>query len=299
MDIKNKILFQKKHKPFVFSDLKFSMAESNENTTNPSITPPKKDCLFWSKILATQYLIRHPFWKSFSLPIIIGHISASSQVDYTQSNYVLIVYILIAFHFLSGVFVSDRKFRHALGFLPHIIGLGCTAYLFYSNILQQLTPWLKIRIIIHSLGTMGTFCFIASLHTTSISFRSILRRLSSYLNVFYFILNAFVFWWSNDETKLFNHFFWIILIRIHAIIYFLVSGGFCLDIFIIESCQFSIYLICTNILLDLCIIYNQTQLNTNFWLLIDYIIDDIAILCGCFYLYQFNLHQKIKSEKKD
>lgn len=65
--------------------------------------------------------------------------------SYTQTNYVTIVYILIAFHFLSGVFVSDRKFRHALGFLPHILALGCTSYLFYSTILQQLTPWLKVR----------------------------------------------------------------------------------------------------------------------------------------------------------
>jgi hypothetical protein len=55
------------------------MSESNENAT-PS-PPPKKDCLFWSKIVATQYLIRHPFWKSFSLPIIIGQVSANSQIE--------------------------------------------------------------------------------------------------------------------------------------------------------------------------------------------------------------------------
>jgi hypothetical protein len=235
--------------------------------------------------------------------------------SYTQSNYVIIVYILIAFHFLSGIFVSDRKFRHALGFLPHIVGLGCTSYLLYSNILQQLTPWLKvrnrmkfvftkkhflkIRIIIHSIGTMSAFCFIASLHTKSISFRAILRRLSSYLNVFYFILNAYVLWWSNDETKLFDNFLWIFIIRIHAIICFLVSGGFCLDIFIIQSCQFGLYLICSNLLLDICILYSTAKSSLNFWLLIDYIIDDIAVLCGCFYLYQFNLHQKIKLKTKD
>jgi hypothetical protein len=147
---------------------------------------------------------------------------------------------------------------------------------------------------------MSTFCFIASLHTKSISFRKILRRLSSYLNVFYFILNAYVLWWSNDETKFFNkNFLWIILLRIHAIIYFLVSGGFCLDIFVIQSCQCALYLICSNIFLDLCILYNTIQSTTNFWLLIDYIIDDIAMLCGCFYLYQFNLYQKIKLEKND
>ncbi|CAF1344201.1 unnamed protein product [Adineta steineri] len=275
------------------------MEESNKqnNSSSPS---PKKDCLFWSKIIATQYLIRHPFWKSFSLPIIIGQISAAnSQVDYTGSNYVTIVYILIIFHFLSGIVVSDRKFRHALGFIPHIIALGCTAYLLYTNILQELTPWLKIRIIIHSLGTMSAFCFIASLHTLSIPFRTILRRLSTYLNVFYFILNAYVLWWSNDETKLFNNFIWTFFIRIHAIIFFLVSGGFCLDIFIIPSCQFALYLICINILLDSCILYNVVQSSVNFWLLIDYIVDDIGILCGYFYLYQFNLHQKIKLKKKD
>jgi len=141
---------------------------------------------------------------------------------------------------------------------------------------------------------MSTFCFIASLHTKSISFRSILRRLSSYLNVFYFILNAYVLWWSNDETKLYNHFLWIILLRIHGIIYFFVSGGFCLDIFLLQSCRLAIYLISSNIFLDICIFYNQIESKTNFWLLIDYIIDDIAMLCGCFYLYQFNLHQKIK-----
>jgi hypothetical protein len=141
---------------------------------------------------------------------------------------------------------------------------------------------------------MSAFCFIASLHTTSISFRAILRRLSLYLNVFYFILNAYVLWWSDDETKLFNNFLWRILLRTHAIIYFIVSGGFCLDIFLIQSCQFAIYLICSNIFLDLCIINNKIQSNITFWLLIDYIIDDIAVLFGCFYLYQFNLHQKIK-----
>jgi hypothetical protein len=236
--------------------------------------------------------------------------------SYTESHYLSIVYILIAFHFLSGVFVSDRKFRHALGFLPHIIGLGLTCCLFYSNILQQMAPWLKvrtdlsktismknvffkIRIIIHALGTISAFCFIASLHTTSISFRSILRRLSTYANVFYFVLNAYVLWWSNDETKLFNHFAWIILIRSHAIVCFIVSGGFCLDIFIIQSCKFALYLICWNIFLDTLILYNTIQSNIHFWVLTDYIIDDIAMLCGSFYLYQFNVHQKIKLKKKD
>jgi hypothetical protein len=145
---------------------------------------------------------------------------------------------------------------------------------------------------------MSNFCFIASLHTKSISFRLILRRLSSYLNVFYFILNAYILWWSNDETKLYNNFLWIIILRIHAIIYFFVSGGFCLDIFLIQSCQLAIYLISANIFLDACIFYNQRQSKTNFWLLIDYLIDDISMLCGCFYLYQFNLHQKIKLKEK-
>lgn len=147
---------------------------------------------------------------------------------------------------------------------------------------------------------MSTFCFIASLHTKSISLRKILRRLSSYLNVFYFILNAYVLWWSNDEAKLFNNnFFCRIILRIHAIMYFLVSGGFCLDIFLLQSCQFALYLISSNIFLDLCILYNRTYSSMNFWLLIDYIIDDIAMLCGCFYLYQFNLHENMKSKRKD
>jgi hypothetical protein len=57
------------------------MAESNDPASNSSISSPKKDCLFWSKILATQYLIRHPFWKSFSLPIIIGQISFNSKTE--------------------------------------------------------------------------------------------------------------------------------------------------------------------------------------------------------------------------
>ncbi|CAF1560829.1 unnamed protein product, partial [Adineta ricciae] len=252
------------------------MAESTPSS-NPS---PKKDSLFWGKIVATQYLIRHPFWKSFSLPIIIGQISANTQADYTTSNYLIIVYILIAFHFLSGVFVSDRKFRHALGFLPHIVALGCTSYLFYSNILQQLTPWLKIRIIIHSLGTISTFCFIASLHTSSLSFRAILRRLSSYSNVFYLVLNSYVLWWSTDETNLFDTSLWTFVIRTHAILCFLASGGFCLDIFIIQSCQLAIYLICSTLALDLCILYKASQSTANYWLLIDYIVDDIAIVCG-------------------
>lgn len=50
-----------------------------DSTDNPP--PPKKNLLFWSKIIATQYLIRHPFWKSFALPMIIGQVSANSQVE--------------------------------------------------------------------------------------------------------------------------------------------------------------------------------------------------------------------------
>lgn len=57
------------------------MAESNENVTTTTTISPKKDWLFWSKILATQYLIRHPFWKSFSLPIIIGQVSANTKKE--------------------------------------------------------------------------------------------------------------------------------------------------------------------------------------------------------------------------
>jgi hypothetical protein len=55
------------------------MAESSDSPTNPS--PPKKDSIFWSKIIATQYLIRHPFWKSFSLPLIIAQVSSNTQIE--------------------------------------------------------------------------------------------------------------------------------------------------------------------------------------------------------------------------
>lgn len=144
---------------------------------------------------------------------------------------------------------------------------------------------------------MGIFFFIASLHTKSISFRSSLRRVSSYFIVFHFVLNAYVLWWSNDETKLFDNVFWTIIIRVHAILYFLVSGGFCLDIFIVQTCRSASYLICSNIILDLCILYRTNQSSTNFWLLIDYIVDDVAMLFGCFYLYQFNLYQKAQLKK--
>ena len=89
MDNEKRIFFSQREKkrkislfvfPFVFRSI-FSplMADANANSTiNPS---PKKDLLFWSKIIATQYLIRHPFWKSFALPMIIGQISANSQVE--------------------------------------------------------------------------------------------------------------------------------------------------------------------------------------------------------------------------
>lgn len=68
-----------------------------------------------------------------------------SLFSYTGSKYLSIVYFLIGAHFLSGIAISDRRFRHALGFLPHIIGLCYTAFLFYSNILNQLIPWIKVR----------------------------------------------------------------------------------------------------------------------------------------------------------
>lgn len=146
---------------------------------------------------------------------------------------------------------------------------------------------------------MAAFCFISSLHTKSISFRSILRRLSSYLNVFYFILNAYVLWWSNDETKLFSSFLWTFLIRLHAILCFLASAGFCLDIFIVQSCQLAFYVIFSNIILDTCILNMTVQGSTYFWLLIDYLMDDVAMICGCFYLYQFHLYQKTSLKKNN
>ena len=146
---------------------------------------------------------------------------------------------------------------------------------------------------------MAAFCFIASLHTNSIAFRSILRHLSAYTNVFHFILNAYVLWWSTEETKLFDHSLWNVLIRIHAILYFLVSGGFCLNIFLLQASRFALYLICSNIFLDLCILYEYRLSKEKFWVFLDYVIDDLAMLCGCFYFYQFHLHQKMKITKKD
>ena len=50
--------------------------------------------------------------------------------------------------------------------------------------IADFNPLAESSIIIHSLGTIGAFCFIASLHTKSVSFRAILRRLSTYVNVF-------------------------------------------------------------------------------------------------------------------
>ena len=168
-----------------------------------------------------------------------------------------------------------------------------------SFIVRTTNSLLQIRIIIHTLGTMAAFCFIASLHTTSLSFRSILRHISSYMNVFYFILNAYVLWWSMEETKLFDHSLWKILVRTHAILYFLVSGGFCLNIFLLQAARFAIYLICSSFVLDLCILYEHRTSRETFWLVVDYLIDDLAMLCGCFYFYQFHLHQKSKMNKKD
>lgn len=155
-----------------------------------------------------------------------------------------------------------------------------------------------MRVIIHSLGTIGAFCFIASLHTTSATFRSILRRCANYFNVFYFVLNAYVLWWSNDETELFDTPIWTIILRSHALICFLVSGGFALDIFTKVSCQIAFYLVGWNIFLDMLILYGRSQSETNFWILLDYIIDDLVMLCGYFYLYQFHAHQKKDSKRK-
>lgn len=73
------------------------------------------------------------------------HLDCLWPFSYTESKYLSVVYILIALHFLSGVAVSDRKFRHALGFAPHLLGLGYTSYLFYTIIFHQLTAWIKVR----------------------------------------------------------------------------------------------------------------------------------------------------------
>ena len=83
--------------------------------------------------------------KQSKIFLLNTHLHRLFVFSYTESKYLYVVYILIALHFLSGVAVSDRKFRHALGFAPHLLGLGYTSYLFYSNILHQLTPWIKVR----------------------------------------------------------------------------------------------------------------------------------------------------------
>jgi hypothetical protein len=146
---------------------------------------------------------------------------------------------------------------------------------------------------------MAAFCFVASLHIKSISFRSILRRLFSYLSVFYFVLNAYVLWWSENEVKLFSNPVWTTLLRLHAIICFLVSGGFCLDKYLRQSSQCALYLIASQIFLDSSILYRTRQSHLNFWLLIDFLIDDVALLCGYFYFYQFNIYQRIKLPRKN
>jgi hypothetical protein len=73
--------------------------------------------------------------------------SHMSSIEYslTRTDYLFVIYVLIGLHFLSGIFVSDRHFRHALGFMPHMISLAITAYLFYFHLLEQLAPWLKVR----------------------------------------------------------------------------------------------------------------------------------------------------------
>lgn len=83
--------------------------------------------------------------KQSKIVLLKLHLNRWFVFSYTESRYLYVVYILIALHFLSGVAVSDRTFRHALGFAPHLLGLGYTSYLFYSNILHQLTPWIKVR----------------------------------------------------------------------------------------------------------------------------------------------------------
>ena len=59
------------------------------------------------------------------------------------------------------------------------------------------------------------------------------------------------------------------------------------------------YLIASQIFLDTLILYQTRESRLNFWLLIDFLIDDIALLCGYFYFYQFNLHQRIKLSRKN
>jgi hypothetical protein len=146
---------------------------------------------------------------------------------------------------------------------------------------------------------LATYCFIASLHTTQNIFRLILRRLSLYFHVFYFVLNAYVLWWSENDIRFFSNSYTTCLIRVHAIIAFLISGGFCLDKFLVRTCQCAMYFISFQICFDLLILYHMQQSSVHFWLLIDYIIDDIALLCGHFYFYQFNRYQTIKSNKNN
>ncbi|CAF1008774.1 unnamed protein product [Didymodactylos carnosus] len=259
---------------------------------------PIKDLKFWLKIICTQFLIRHPFWKSFSLPIILGQLSTHSKTDYSDTRHLYFVYGIIAFHFLSGILISDRKFRHALGFLPHIFGLLLSAYLLSTDVFQKLNPWIRIRTVTHALGTMSTICFISSLHTSSARFRSILRYLSLYLNVFYLVLNSYIYWWSNDEIRLYGIPLYGFLIRIHAIIWLIVSAGFCLDIYILRACQVSLYLTILNLFIDMHMRFWTNIVQINFWIQFDSIIDDLVILCGYFYLYQFYINKQPKTKPK-
>lgn len=160
--------------------------------------------------------------------------------------------------------------------------------------------WLfQIRIVIHGLGTISIFCFIASLYTQHLLFRSSLRRLSTYFTVFYFVLNAYILWWSDNVTKNFSTFLWTHFIHAHAMISFLVCSGFALEKFLTQSCLGAMYFVAFRFILDRFSLFSKDQSNVNFWLFIDYLIDDFALFCGYFYLYQFSQHQKISVKKHE
>ena len=157
---------------------------------------------------------------------------------------------------------------------------------------------IQIRVIVHSLGTTGAFCFIGSLHTNRLTLRSILHHTCTYLNVSYFILNAYVLWYSDEQTSLFDSYQWMLVLRSQALLCCLVSVSFALGVFQRLSFRAAFGLICANILLDAFILYGRSQSEMNFWILLDYLIDDVVMLCGYFYLDQFHTQQTIGAKER-
>jgi hypothetical protein len=92
---------------------------------------------------------------------------------------------------------------------------------------------------------------------------------------------------------------WLVVVRSHAIFSFLVSGGFCLEKFLCSMYRCALYFVFFQIVLDAVIFRQEHQSNVHFWLLIDYVLDDLAVLAGYFYLYQFHMHLSTAKKKND